>query len=159
MGVFSGSGGGYFVVFTRLDYILGNGVNRGVVFVEESKKEVGNWCFGRMYEGCAIPPLGKKTMARRVGRGERNGGGGSGEHKRKRIAIGKLRYYTTALATGLFWSFTTSPRDPFPLPTIHFNHFLVFRPTLFSPNSPDRLSSFSFYAYRLRLFSQIVQSK
>ena len=60
--------------------------------VEVRKKEVENRCFGRMHEGCAPPPpLGKRTMARRVGRGRGMVGGGSGEHKRKKTSVGNLR--------------------------------------------------------------------
>ena len=43
--------------------------------VEERKKEAENRCFGTMYEGCAPPPLGGRTMARREARGEEKRGG------------------------------------------------------------------------------------
>ena len=70
--------------------------------VEVRKKEVENRCFGRMHEGCAPPPpLGKRTMARRVGRGRGMVGGGSGEHKRKK---------PLSAIYGL-------------LPALHFSHF------------------------------------
>ena len=65
------------------------------MFVEGRKKKVENGCFGRMYEGCVPPHLfgGERTIAMR--------GGDSGEHKRKTIFIGNLRFVASTIDKNL----------------------------------------------------------
>ena len=64
------------------------------MFVEERKKEVENGCLGRMHEGCAPPLLGREDDGKERGKGGEEWAGGCGEHKRKRISIGKLRSFS-----------------------------------------------------------------
>ena len=70
---------------------MGNGVNWQGVFLEKSRNELENGCFGRMYEGCATPLLGGEDDGKERGKGGEEYAGGYGEHKRRTSSIGSLR--------------------------------------------------------------------
>ena len=78
----------------RQEYILGTGVKRHGVFVEESKKLVKNGCFGRMHEGRARLLLG--------GEDDGNERGNVGEERGEAVASIKAEESLSAICSELF---------------------------------------------------------